>query len=117
MIAGDQARKAATRFLMSRLPADRPSPAGRELHGLLAACADHLVDNLRLHPAEAAELSLACWADVSGRDTRCFVDLAISSPHLIWIVDPISETRRSIPIIDLVRILGPRVVASAATSG
>jgi len=116
MIAGDQARKAASRFLMSRLPADRPSPAGRELHGLLAACADHLVASVRLHPAEAAELALACWADVSGRDTRCFVDLASSSAHLIWIIDPISETRRAIPVIDLVRILGPREVASAVTS-
>lgn len=101
-----QLRKAATRFLEGQPPISHP----HELTDLISRCAVHLVGVGRLDGAEARDLAVAAWAEISAREARCFVDLELSSPHLIYLMDGVTGRRRAIPVIDLVRWLGPRQV-------
>lgn len=114
MKAGDQARKAADRFLVAEGVTGTTSLAPAQLREALDRCAAHLVDRLRLSPADAAELAITVWSEIAGRETNCYFDLQTATAHLVWIVDPIAKTRRAIPVIDLVRMLGPRTVAQVA---
>jgi hypothetical protein len=107
--APTQLRKAATRFLEAEPPIASPE----ELPQLLGRCAVHLVTVAGggLDGAEAREIATVAWADITGRESRVFVDLDTSTPHIIFLKDGLTGRRRAIPVIDLVRWLGPRVVA------
>lgn len=109
-----QLRKAAARFLEAEPPVASPE----ELPGLISRCAVHLVGLAAgLDGAQARELALIAWADITGRESRCFVDLETTTPHIIFLKDGLTGRRRAIPVIDLVRWLGPRAVAVPADPG
>lgn len=102
--------------------------------GLAAAARAFMADQAPVQPAELGELlelahvhlrqqfawpsdsaidaaALAAWAQVAARETRAYVDLEASTPHLIWLVDPVAGVRHPFPAADLVRLLGPRAAA------
>lgn len=106
-----QLKKAAQRFLEQQEPACAPA----ELPALLAMASGHLAARFRLPMGEAYDVALAAWSEIEGQRSRCYVDLDLSTPHLIFLVDPIAGMRRPIPVVDLVRLLGPRAVPTAAT--
>lgn len=103
-----QLQRAATRFIEAEPQAS--DTAG--LPQLLSRCAVHLVgvSGGDLDGADARAIALRAWAEVSGRESRCFVDLALSTPHLIYLRDGLTGRTRAIPVIDLVRWIGPRQV-------
>ncbi len=102
-----QPHKAARRYLQAQ-----PGAAGpNDLPELLAGAARHLVERLRIKPDDARDVALAAWSEIEGERTRCYVDLDISTAHLLFLVDPVAGVRRPIPVVDLVRILGPRPIA------
>lgn len=103
-----QVRKAAARYFAGQDVEVGPD----RLQQLLDLCAADLVERLAVPFAVAAEASLVAWADILGRRTRCEIDLAASTPHLVFLADPITGERHAIPVIDLVRLIGPRAVAS-----
>lgn len=109
-----QRLKAAERFLIADGSAGRVPLEGEALSEAIGRCADHLVTALELESDQAAEVAITAWAGIVGRDSACFIDLATSSRHLVWLVDPIAQERRAIPVIDLIRILGPREVRRSA---
>jgi hypothetical protein len=105
-----QLRKAAARHLAGAGTGVAPA----ELRQLLHATACELVARFTwATPAAADEAALLAWSEIEGRRTRCFVDLEASTPHLLILVDPVARSRRPIPVVDLVRILGPRSAAAA----
>ena len=101
-----QLKKAAQRFLDLQ-----PIASPAELTALLALTSAHLGQLFGVSGAEAHDIALSAWSEIEGRRSRCFVDLNLSTPHLIFLVDPIAGVRRPIPTVDLVRMLGPRQVA------
>ncbi|MFZ5871073.1 MAG: hypothetical protein ACOYXW_11180 [Actinomycetota bacterium] len=104
-----QLRTAAERYLARRGTSVPPAGVRR----LLEDAAAHLLARFpAVKPAAAAEAALAAWSDMEGRRTRCYVDLQASTPHLLFLVDPVAGARRPIPVVDLVRILGPRSAAA-----
>jgi hypothetical protein len=104
-----QARKAAARFMAGVPSAKAPA----ELPALLKLTAVHLREKFAwLDDAGAHEAALTAWSEIQGRQTRCFVDLQASTEHLLILVDPVARTRRPIPTVDLVRLLGPRAAAA-----
>lgn len=106
--APTQLRKAATRFLEAEPSITSPD----DLPGLISRCAVHVVDVAGggLDCAEAREVALTAWAELTGRESRVFVDLDTTTPHIIFLKDGLTGRRRAIPVIDLVRWLGPREV-------
>lgn len=108
MIPRVQIRKAAARYF-----ADQDLDVGPDrLQQLLDRCAKHLVRRLEVSPAAAADAALVAWAELIGRQTRCAVDLDASTPHVVFLADSLTGERHAIPVIDLVRLLGPREIAS-----
>lgn len=105
-----QLKKAAERFLDQQEPARAPA----ELPALLAMASGHLAGRFNLPMSEAYDVALAAWSEIEGRRSRCYVDLDLSTPHLIFLVDPIAGMRRPIPVVDLVRLLGPRGIPASA---
>ena len=101
-----QLKKAAQRFLDLQEPAHAPA----DLPALLALTSAHLCKRFGLATAEAHDVALAVWSEIEGARSRCYVDLDLSTPHLIFLVDPVAGLRRPIPTVDLVRMLGPRPV-------
>lgn len=102
---GEQLGKAAVRFMVAE-----GDIAPEELGAAIGRCAVHLVGLGMADRDQALELAMVAWADLEGRKTRCYVDLAASSPHLLFLVDPVAGERRAIPVVDLIRMLGPRAV-------
>lgn len=105
-----QLKKAAQRFLDLQEPAHAPA----DLPALLALTCAHLSRRFGLETQEAHDIALAVWSEIEGARSRCYVDLELSTPHLIFLVDPVAGVRRPIPTVDLVRMLGPRAVASSS---
>jgi hypothetical protein len=104
-----QARKAAARFLAGVQAVRAPA----ELPALLTLTAAHLSERFAwCDDTMAYEAALTAWSEIQGRQTRCFIDLAASTEHLLILVDPVAQTRRPIPTVDLVRLLGPRAAAA-----
>ena len=60
---------------------------------------------------ESYRAAVLAWSEIEGGRARCHIDLAASTPHVLVIVDTVAKTRRYVPLVDLVRILGPRVAA------
>lgn len=108
MISRVQIRKAAGRFFAGQ---DLDVGPDRLQHQL-DLCAEHLVQRLAVSPEAAADAALVAWSEILGRETRCFIDLDASTPHLVFLADPLTGERHAIPVIDLVRLLGPRAVAT-----
>jgi len=107
--------QAARQFMLERDPV-----APDRLPALLdLACATLLQRFPRSDVDELAEVVMRTWSEVEGERTDAFFDLASSSRHLIWVVDPIGGVRRPVPVTDLLRILGPRVAGDgpAAAAG
>lgn len=102
-----QIDKAALRYMQLR--AEDLGPTG--LAEAIDGCTAHLTSIFPLAEREARQLALAAWATLTGRATGCYVDLAASSPHLVFVVDPVAGKRHAIPVVDLVRMLGPRRVS------
>lgn len=92
----------------------RPDTSPGQLSLTLARCADHLVAFHGAKPLEAArDAANRAWGEVeAGRSTAWF-DIDASSPHLVFIEDPVSRTRRALSLSDALRLLGPRPVAAA----
>lgn len=103
-----QLKKSAQRFLDLQEPAHAPA----DLPALLALTSAHLSERFGLATAEAHDIALAVWSEIEGARSRCYVDLDLSTPHLIFLVDPVAGLRRPIPTVDLVRMLGPRPVGN-----
>lgn len=101
-----QVRTAAQRFV-ALYPETLPAA---ELAQLLAACAADLDRRFDIDPEDAYDIALSAWSERSGRATRCYVDLDVSTPWMIFIADPEAGVRRPIPLADLVKLLGPRLV-------
>lgn len=96
----------AARAYMRAAPQAQPA----DLPLLLESAGLTLRQAFRFTPAAEIEAAaLAAWAEVEGERTRCYVDLEASTPHLLYLVDPVAGVRRPIPVADLVRILGPRM--------
>lgn len=92
-----------------RWMADAAPPAPAELQQLLEQATTDLRPRFRRRSeAEISAAVLAAWAEAEGKRTRCYVDLAASTPYLLVVVDPVAGARRTVPLADLVRILGPR---------
>ncbi|WP_337186712.1 hypothetical protein [Phenylobacterium sp.] len=101
-----QVRTIAQRFLALYEP-HLPPP---ELARALAACAAFIAERVEIDPDDAYDVALSAWSERSGRATRCYVDLDVSTPWLVFVADPEAGTRYPIPLADLVRMLGPRLV-------
>lgn len=110
----DRVMTAAVRYLQASGRARAASPPD-DLLQVLEDCRRHLLDGpARGRPSdEVREIVLLAWADLMRSDVRCYVDLEASSPNLIFLVDPVAGTRHAIPVLDLVKLLGPRVVSAA----
>lgn len=111
-----QIRTAAQRFVALYPESLPPS----ELAELLSACATHLLDRFEMDQDDAYDCALSAWSERSGRATRCYVDLDVSTPWLIFVADPEAGVRHPIPLADLVKLMGPRLVKKdgrAAASG
>ena len=112
----DQVRSCATRFLQL-YRADLP-PA--QLAGVLSQCVDHLLDRFAMQRDDAYDVALAAWSEYAGKATGCYVDLAVSTPHLVFVADPVAGVRYPIPLADLLKFIGPRVIRTqdpAAAAG
>jgi hypothetical protein len=101
-----QIRTSAQRF-MALQPDSLPAP---ELAEALTACAAHLLARFEMEADDAYDVALAAWSERSGRATRCYVDMDVSTPWMIFIADPEAGVRHPIPLADLVKLLGPRLV-------
>lgn len=102
-----QLKKAARRYIEGEPAVHAPA----QLTELLARAGAHLIGRFGLPLDDAQDIAMAAWSEISGKESRCHVDLALSTPHLIFLVDQVTGTRRPVPVVDLVRILGPRGVA------
>lgn len=101
-----QIRKAALRHFQAR-----PLPrAPAELPAALAACADDMRSRFDLATDDAHDLAMSAFSELSGRETGWSVDLELTTEHLVFVIDHANSTRRAIPLIDLVRMLGPREI-------
>ncbi|MDZ4372609.1 MAG: hypothetical protein U1C74_14460 [Phenylobacterium sp.] len=101
-----QVRTIAQRFLAHYEP-NLPPP---DLAAALAACAAEISRRAEIEPDDAYDVALSAWSERSGRATRCYIDLDVSTPWLVFVADPESGARYPIPLADLVRMLGPRLV-------
>jgi hypothetical protein len=101
-----QVRTSAQRF-MAHHPESLPAP---ELAELLTACAAHLLARFEMEADDAYDVALAAWSERSGRATKCYVDMDVSTPWMIFIADPEAGVRHPIPLAELVKLLGPRLV-------
>lgn len=101
-----QVRTCAQRFV-AQYPESLPAA---ELAQLLAACAADLDQRFDIEADDAYDIALSAWSERSGRATRCYIDLDVSTPWMIFIADPEAGVRRPIPLADLVQLLGPRLV-------
>lgn len=101
-------KKAADRWFARQARAVAPG----ELRQLLGIASDYLQAAFGASKAAADEAALLAWSELEGRRSRCHVDLQVSTPHLVFVVDPVAGTRRPVPVVDLVRILGPRAAAA-----
>lgn len=101
-----QIRTSAQRF-MALHPETLQPP---ELAELLTACAAHLLARFEMEADDAYDVALAAWSERSGRATRCYVDMDVSTPWLIFIADPESGVRHPIPLAEIMKLLGPRLV-------
>lgn len=107
-----QAEKAAERFLISQGATAHDALAPERTLEVLALCADHLVAVCRLDKIEARDQALRSWSELVGRQAQALIDLQASTPHMIVVVDVLAgNKRRAIPLVDLLRLLGPREVA------
>ncbi|MBP6876573.1 MAG: hypothetical protein KBC34_01005 [Phenylobacterium sp.] len=106
-----QIRKAAERFIETQDQVHAPA----ELPQLLHTTALHLAGRFGLTHDDAYDVALGAWSEIEGKRSRCYVDLDMSTPHLVFLVDPVAGMRRPIPVVDLVRLLGPRQVSTSAT--
>ena len=87
--------------------------APAELPDALAACAGDLVERLKLAGDEARVIAASAFSELSARQTGCYVDLELTTKDLVVIADTRAGVLRMIPVIDIVRILGPVQVAKA----
>lgn len=107
-----QAEKAAERFLVSQGATSHDALDPERTLEVLALCADHLQRACFLAPFEARDQALRSWCELVGRQAQAVIDLEASTPFMIVVVDTLAGgTRRAIPVVDLLRLLGPRVVA------
>lgn len=93
---------------------ERPPATPAELPALLAQAERFVAERHRGHyipPRDLKNAVLLAWARLDGEASRCHVDLAQSTPHLIVLVDPVAGVSRQIPVSDLIRFLGPRSAA------
>lgn len=106
------AEKAAERFLVSKGARSHDSFDPEGTLQILALCADHLVATLQLDPLEARDQALRSWSEIIGREAQAYIDLEASTQFMVVVVDPLAgDVRRAIPVVDLLRLLGPRAVA------
>lgn len=101
-----QIRTAAQRFVA--LHPETLPPV--QLAQLLADCAADLAARFEMESDDAYDIALSAWSERSGRATRCYVDLDVSTPWLVFVADPEAGVRHPIPLADLVKLLGPRLV-------
>ena len=106
-----QIRKAAERYINAQPPVAAPAALPELLH----AAALDLAGRFRISHDDAYDIALSAWSEIEGKRSRCYVDLELSTPHMVWLVDPVAGVRRPIPTVDLVRMLGPREVTAAAS--
>lgn len=102
-----QLRKAAVRFIQAEPPVHAPA----QLTELLARAGAHLIGRFAIPLEDAQDIALSAWSEISGRQSHAYVDLKLSTPHLLFLVDEAAGVRRPVPVVDLLRILGPREVA------
>jgi hypothetical protein len=102
-----QIRDAARRFLVFHGANVRE----REIDALLEQCGQHLVQEMKVQESEAYDIALSCWSEIEGAKSRCFIDLELSTPYLVFVVDPVAGTRHPFPVVDLIKMLGPRLAA------
>lgn len=102
----DQVRSCATRFLQF-YRADLP-PA--QLAFALSRCVEHLLERFKMAQDDAYDVALAAWSEYAGKATGCYVDLAVSTPHLVFVADPAAGVRYPIPLADLLKFIGPREI-------
>lgn len=108
-----QIRTAAARFLATQPRALAPA----QLTELLALCGADLIRRFTLPLEDAQDIAMTAWAELAGKESRCRFDLALSTPHLVFLVDELTGQRRPVPVVDLLRILGPREVVNAQPPG
>lgn len=104
----EQVRTAAQRFI-ALYPADLPPP---QLAELLGGCAAHLKARFEIENDDAYDVALSAWSERAGRQTRCTFDLDVSTPWLVFIADHQAGVRHAVPIADVLRWMGPRIVTT-----
>lgn len=91
---------------------DRPRPAApAELPAALRDCADQLHVAFGLELDTCHDVAMSAFSEISAQATGCYIDLELTTRHQVFVVDERAGVRRVIPLIDLVRILGPVQVA------
>jgi hypothetical protein len=105
-----QIRKAALRHFDARA-----LPAGPDaLPAALADCAHFLMTGFGVARDDAHDIAMSAFSELSGRATGCHIDLELTTRHQVFVIDRRTGLRKCIPLIDLVRMLGPVEVARSA---
>ncbi len=99
-------RKAAHRWFVAAGAHVQPEQVNTALSG----CAEHLREAFQLSPVDADDIALSAWSELEGQRTACYIDLELSTPFLVFVVDPVAKVRHPFPLVDLVQMIGPRVV-------
>lgn len=96
-----QMKTAAIRFLQGQPRAESPL----DLPVILGRCQLELMSRFKMPGEDAYRLAVAAWSEVEGRRTGFHIALEISTPWLIFVVDPFTDQVRPVPIVDLVDAL------------
>lgn len=103
----DQLDRAARDLWQAQLQlGEAPSPAG------VNRCAEELVALTGAAAAEARDAAIRTYAEAAGAACRARFDLGASSEHVVFVVDQASGRRIGLSIVDVMRLLGPRLAAA-----